>query len=401
MRVIVVGNEKGGAGKSTIAVHLAVALAHDGARVAVLDLDLRQQSTGHFFANRARWIEANGAHAAAADCGSATSPTPPSLDAALGERGRGCDFVVIDTPGADTELARAAHQRADLIVTPMNDSFVDFDVLGVVDPVTPRSGAAQPLLRDGLGGAQAEGGASAAARWTGWCCAIAWPRSSRATAAAWTSGWRRCRAGSASACWPGLRDRVIYRELFPFGLTVADLGPSVRPVQVSLGHVAARQELRVLMGDLGLAAQAGADGGGVASALPMIFVALGRAGAGGPRRPRAQAADGRGAGTLRRVRAWPRWRSPRRPGTRCAAAGSAARSCDRGAVAGDLGQPAGRAGRAAGMGRAEAAVDAGRGRERRHGEIEAAYRRLMLRVHPDQAAPPAWPRSSTPRGMRC
>ena len=56
----------------------------------------------------------------------------------------------------------------------------------------------------------------------------------------------------------GLRDRVIYRELFPFGLTVADLGPGVRPVQVSLGHVAARQELRVLMGDLGLAPQAGA-----------------------------------------------------------------------------------------------------------------------------------------------
>ena len=59
----------------------------------------------------------------------------PTLDAALAGAA-GCDFVVIDTPGADTELSRAAHQRADLIVTPMNDSFVDFDVLGVVDPVT-------------------------------------------------------------------------------------------------------------------------------------------------------------------------------------------------------------------------------------------------------------------------
>ena len=61
----------------------------------------------------------------------------------------------------------------------------------------------------------------------------------------------------------GLRDRVIYRELFPFGLTVADLRPNVRPVQVSLGHIAARQELRVLMVELGLGATA--DGGGVAS----------------------------------------------------------------------------------------------------------------------------------------
>ena len=50
----------------------------------------------------------------------------------------------------------------------------------------------------------------------------------------------------------GLRDRVIYRELFPFGLTVSDLSRDVRPVQVSLAHVAARQELRVLMHELGL-----------------------------------------------------------------------------------------------------------------------------------------------------
>jgi chromosome partitioning protein len=55
---------------------------------------------------------------------------------------------------------------------------------------------------------------------------------------------------------PGLRDRVIYRELFPFGLTVADLGPGVRPVPVSLGHIAARQELRALLQALGLASPA-------------------------------------------------------------------------------------------------------------------------------------------------
>jgi chromosome partitioning protein len=51
---------------------------------------------------------------------------------------------------------------------------------------------------------------------------------------------------------PGLRDRVIYRELFPFGLTVADLSPTIRPVVMSLQHVAARQELRALMTALGL-----------------------------------------------------------------------------------------------------------------------------------------------------
>ena len=134
MRVIVVGNEKGGAGKSTITVHLAVALAHDAARVAVIDLDLRQQSTARFFASRTRWAEANSVALPHPDVVGDVADAA-SLEAALAAA-VGCDFVVIDTPGADTELARAAHQRADLIVTPMNDSFVDFDVLGVVDPVT-------------------------------------------------------------------------------------------------------------------------------------------------------------------------------------------------------------------------------------------------------------------------
>src|SRR5579863_7746581 len=109
MRVIGVGNEKGGAGKSTVAVHLAVALAHEGAKVAVLDLDQRQQSMAHFFANRARWIAAS----------AATLPEPTRLivgSAAELERQVGddaeADYLVVDTPGADTELSRAAHQRA-------------------------------------------------------------------------------------------------------------------------------------------------------------------------------------------------------------------------------------------------------------------------------------------------
>src|SRR5208283_2773480 len=58
------------------------------------------------------------------------------LEAMVAEAGGAADYVVIDTPGGDTALSRAAHGRADLIVTPMNDSFVDFDILGEVDPIT-------------------------------------------------------------------------------------------------------------------------------------------------------------------------------------------------------------------------------------------------------------------------
>jgi chromosome partitioning protein len=251
MRVVVIGNEKGGAGKSTVAVHLAVALAHDGAQVAVLDLDRRQQSMAHFFSNRARWIEAN----------SAGLPQPRWLDVADGAgleaalaAAAECDFLIVDTPGADTELARLAHQKADLIVTPMNDSFVDFDVLGVIDPIT--LDLVRPSLYSETVWEARKVKAAERGRSLDWVVlrnrlASSDPRNRRRVDERLLALSRRV----GFRVLHGLGDRVIYRELFPFGLTVADLGPSVRPVQVSLGHIAARQELRVLMVELGLAAQ--------------------------------------------------------------------------------------------------------------------------------------------------
>jgi chromosome partitioning protein len=50
--VIVLGNEKGGSGKSTTAMHLLVALLRDGHSVGALDLDLRQQSFFRYLTNR-------------------------------------------------------------------------------------------------------------------------------------------------------------------------------------------------------------------------------------------------------------------------------------------------------------------------------------------------------------
>ena len=250
MRVIVVGNEKGGAGKSTVAVHLAVALCHEGARVSVLDLDQRQQSLGHFFANRARWMEAKGV----------SLPQPARLEgprdlSELDERLRRAsdgDFLVVDTPGADSELSRGAHQRADLILTPMNDSFVDFDVLGVVDPIN--LDLVRPSLYSETVWEARKARAAERGRSIDWVVlrnrlASADPRNRRRVDERLAALSRRV----GFRILHGLGDRVIYRELFPFGLTVGDLGPNVRPVPVSLGHIAARQELRVLMADLGLA----------------------------------------------------------------------------------------------------------------------------------------------------
>ncbi|RYF92949.1 MAG: ATPase [Caulobacteraceae bacterium] len=268
-RIIVVGNEKGGAGKSTIAIHLTSALLHGGAKVAIMDLDLRQSSLAKFYRNRHAWLASESA---------VSLPEPlirnPSEDGVALHRAdaaeqmaafetafaaghQDADFLIIDTPGGDTPLSRAAHARADLIVTPMNDSFVDFDMLGSVNPVTlelekpslysetvwearkarAMTGQRQPLdwvvLRNRLASADARNRKRV---------------DDRLMALAKRVGFRT---------GPGLRDRVIYRELFPFGLTVADLSSKVRPIPVALSHVAARQELRALMHSLGLSAFSG------------------------------------------------------------------------------------------------------------------------------------------------
>lgn len=250
-RVIVVGNEKGGAGKSTVCTHVAVALLHEGAKVGVIDLDLRQQSTGHFFANRATWTASQGIELPQPEIIKAEDPE--ALASALQSD---VHFLIIDTPGSDTVLSRAAHQSADLVVTPMNDSFVDFDMLGVVDPLTLTVTKAS-LYAEAVWDAKKR--AAVVRRET-----IDWVVLRNRLASSEPRNRKRVDERIATLARrvgfkpvAGLRDRVIYRELFPFGLTVSDLSSKVRPVQVSLAHVAARQELRILLQELDLLADVG------------------------------------------------------------------------------------------------------------------------------------------------
>ena len=261
--VIVVGNEKGGAGKSTLAIHIATGLLHAGKRVAIIDLDLRQRSMAKFFANRAAWMAANGQ--------ALPMPIEPDMgdgkalakadeaeqtrmfEAAFAEARASSDVILIDTPGGDTLLSRMAHGLADQIVTPMNDSFVDFDLLGHVDPVT------LDLIKPSIYSESVWEARKHRAISQGRNATIDWIVVVNRLAVAAARNRQRLeermeklsrRVGFRMG--PGLRDRVIYRELFPFGLTVADLSNDVRPVSVSLAHVAARQEMRSLMLALGL-----------------------------------------------------------------------------------------------------------------------------------------------------
>lgn len=262
-QVIVIGNEKGGAGKSTLAIHIVTGLLHAGKKVAIIDLDLRQRSMERFFSNRAAWTAANGHDLPlpiVPDMGDGKALAKADeaeqlarFEAAYAEAQGSADVILIDTPGGDTALSRAAHGRADQIVTPMNDSFVDFDLLGEVDPVT------LDLKKPSIYSESVWEARKHRAITEGRQVTIDWVVVTNRLAVAEARNRRRLEEKMMKLAkrvgfrvGPGLRDRVIYRELFPFGLTVADLSNDIRPVSVSLAHVAARQELRNLMQSLGL-----------------------------------------------------------------------------------------------------------------------------------------------------
>src|SRR5262249_50042130 len=135
-RVIVVGNYKGGTGKSTFAMHLIVALLKAGRRVASFDLDVQQLTLSRYIQNRHRWAEQNRLalelphHTPISDVGGAEAADHVSLFTRyLGTLQGDYDFIVIDTPGNESHLSLVAHGMADTLVTPINDSFVDLDVI--------------------------------------------------------------------------------------------------------------------------------------------------------------------------------------------------------------------------------------------------------------------------------
>lgn len=259
-RVVVIGNEKGGAGKSTVAALIATAMLYQGKRVSVIDLDLRQQSLSRLLANRRRWLPAAGVSAPmpqeykladdpaplANDQHAAMALFREAMDLAMGDS----DLLVIDTPGTDTDVSRAAHLQADLVVTPMNDSFVDFDVLGLVDPVSLRllrpSHYAQEVLHARAVRAEHN-------RQLDWVVLR-----NRLSGADNNNRQRMEKALAALAedvgfrIGPTLRERVGYREMFPFGLTLADVAAKVKPGTSAGAKQAAREEVDALMTSLKL-----------------------------------------------------------------------------------------------------------------------------------------------------
>jgi chromosome partitioning protein len=261
-RVIVVGNEKGGSGKSTVAMHIAVALMKAHQPVATIDLDSRQRTFTHYIENRYAW-----AQRIARDLGipnhiyfdekiNSTADDDVADGHALTEAvdvlTRSYSFIVIDTPGYNSYLGRLAHSIADILITPLNDSFVDLDVLGTVDPdnlgVTGTSYYSQMVqetrqqrqLRDNI-----------TADWIVLRNRLSTlgSRNSRCVG----KGLEELSQRLNFRCVEGLAERVIFREFFTRGLTALDtLDETILGTRPTMSHVTARLEIDNLLGAMRL-----------------------------------------------------------------------------------------------------------------------------------------------------
>ncbi|GGB63316.1 MULTISPECIES: division plane positioning ATPase MipZ [Henriciella] len=268
-RVIVVGNEKGGAGKSTVSMHLAVALMRMEQRVGIIDLDVRQRTLTRYLENRLRWMQSTGSKLPMPEIIRVDASTERDLDTAEREeteRLMGAierlkqvsDFIIIDAPGGDTFLSRLAHTSADTLITPLNDSFVDFDLLGDVNPQTLE--VIRPSFYSEMVWNCRKKKAQASRKPIDWVVmrnrvSPLEARNKQKVGEALSNLSKRIGFRLA----PGLSERVIYRELFPAGLTLLDLTERGSNVAFTMSHVAARQELRDLLILLQLPSLAGAE----------------------------------------------------------------------------------------------------------------------------------------------
>ena len=249
--VIVFGNEKGGTGKSTAAANVAIALMRHGASVGTIDLDPRQGTLSRYFENRVQFAKSQAQalpmprHVRINPIAPAPADTMESeAQRRLGDvigRMNDRDYIVIDTSGSDSALSRAGHDLADVLITPINDSLVDIDVLARVDA------GKREVLGPSI------------------YCKTVWERHNRRVVEGYGPiRWfvmrnRRDmdvllqklaqRIGFRLA--PGFGERTVYRELFPNGIAVSDLSLNGN-ARVNYSHMAAFEEVEALLAATGL-----------------------------------------------------------------------------------------------------------------------------------------------------
>ena len=259
-KVIVVGNEKGGTGKSTLAMHLIVWFLRHGKSVSSVDLDGRQGTLSHYIQNRVAYSETHGIslglpeHLSVSVHDYATTEEretdEKTFSGTIEQLRRENDIVIIDTPGSDGALFRTAHETADILISPINDSLLDLDVLAKVEPesltVKAPGRYAQTVWR-----ARQKRAAEHRPQMQ-WF--VVRNRVMHVATRNEKVMWKLLTAlGGRIGFTPlaGLGERIIYRELFLKGLTLLDLGGKNGAAKLSAAHLAARQELRGILAALG------------------------------------------------------------------------------------------------------------------------------------------------------
>ncbi len=260
-RIVVVGNQKGGTGKSTVAMHLIVALLRLGHRVGSIDLDAGQGTLSRYLANRdalAKTVVRKiplPLHRQVEPCEHPNRDTAKVVEiehlrSAFADMAD-CQFVVVDTPGNLTNLTRLGHAHADVLLTPLNDSFLDLDALVRIDRVRREVLAPSSY------------------------CEIVWAQNTvRATAGRAPIDWivlrnrlaqiearntremagllRQLAARLNFRLEPGFSERVVFRELFYSGLTILDPPERAPEVPENRSHLNARREMDDLLRAIGL-----------------------------------------------------------------------------------------------------------------------------------------------------
>lgn len=255
--IIVVGNEKGGSGKSTVAMHVAVALMNARQAVATIDLDSRQRSLTHYVENRRAWAQRIDRrldvpqHFCLETPAVSESEQCTALADTVAVLAKEHGFIVIDTPGHEGVLSRLAHSMAGTLITPLNDSFVDFDVLGTVDPeafvVSGTSHYAQ-MVQEVRGQRRLTQGS------IDWVVmrnrlSMIGTRNKRLVGTALHELAQRLEFRTVE----GFAERMIFREFYPRGLTALDdFNEATLGTRPTMSHATARQEVASLLNSLNL-----------------------------------------------------------------------------------------------------------------------------------------------------
>jgi len=251
--VIVISNEKGGTGKSTISLHLAVKLLQEGFNVATIDLDGRQGTLSKYIQNRKNFCLKN----------NIKLPYPqhykfsPTEDYSHIPEHIACiemqinallplfDAIIIDTPGNKNYLFELGHKFADTLITPISDSLIDLNSISEIDYDSGKAG--KPGCYANYIWDIKKHLASQGKNYLNWILVgnkISSLKSKNKNLVfeylqqlAKLYGFRFCE---------GFKDRVIYKELFLDGLTVLDMQHEQLKLRMSISHIAAKQEIRRL-----------------------------------------------------------------------------------------------------------------------------------------------------------